>query len=87
MHVKVSKKGQIVIPKEIREKLGIKEGSNLKIRLEGKSIILEPFSDPPKEIFIKAGDSITEPIIREAKESSDKSKKLLEALDIEQNCT
>ena len=87
MHVKVSKKGQIVIPKEIREKLGIKEGSNLKIRLEGKSIILEPFSDPPKEIFIKAGDSITGPIISEAKESSDKSKKLLEALGIEQNCT
>jgi len=87
MHVKVSKKGQIVIPKEIREKLGIKEGSNLRIQLEGKSIILEPFSDPPKEIFIKAGDDITGPIIREAKESSDKSKKLLEALGIEQNCT
>ena len=83
MHVKVSKKGQIVIPKEIREKLGIKEGSNLKIKLDGKRIILESFSEPSEEIFIKAGDNTTEPIIRDAKESSDKSKKLLKALGIE----
>jgi len=83
MHVKVSKNGRIVIPKEIRETLGIKEGLNFKIRLEGKKIILEPLSEPPKEIFIKAGDNITEPMIREAKERSDKSKKLLEALGIE----
>ena len=83
MHIKVSKNGRIVIPKEIREKLGINEGSNFKIRLEGKKIILELLSEPPKGIFIKAGDNITEPKIREAKERSDKSKRLLEALGIE----
>jgi AbrB family looped-hinge helix DNA binding protein len=82
MHVKVSKKGQIVIPKKIRDKTGIQEGSVLKIRLEGKKIIIETLVKPPKEIFVSAGDEITEPLIAEAKKSSDMAKKLLEALGI-----
>ena len=85
MHVKVSKKGQVVIPKEIRKKIGIDEGSLLTIRLEEKRIIMEPFSEPPDDIFVSAGDKITDPIIKDAKISSDKTKRLLEALGIETN--
>src|SRR3990172_341582 len=38
--VRVSKKGQFVIPKEIREALEVKEGETLLVRLEGKQAIL-----------------------------------------------
>ncbi len=82
MHVRVSKKGQIVIPKEIRDKLGIEEGSLLNLRIEEKRIIMEAYITPPTEIFIQAGDEITSPLIREVKSSSDKTKRLLEVLGL-----
>lgn len=37
---KVSKKSQIVIPKEIRERVGISEGDELIIDVEGTRVIL-----------------------------------------------
>jgi AbrB family looped-hinge helix DNA binding protein len=40
--VKVDDKGRIVIPKGLREKAKIKEGSYVKMRAEGKTIIIEP---------------------------------------------
>ena len=82
MRVKVSSKGQIVIPKEIREKLGIAKGSILNVKLEGKKIILETIQDPPKEIFVLAGSKLTEKILKEAKTTSDKSQELLKALGV-----
>ncbi|MEM0302417.1 MAG: AbrB/MazE/SpoVT family DNA-binding domain-containing protein [Archaeoglobaceae archaeon] len=39
--VKVSKKGQIVIPKEAREKLKIKEGEKLALILRDDEIVLK----------------------------------------------
>ncbi|MEM4774623.1 MAG: AbrB/MazE/SpoVT family DNA-binding domain-containing protein [Sulfolobaceae archaeon] len=39
--VKVYKKGIIVIPKEVREKLGIKEGDILELVIDGERISLE----------------------------------------------
>lgn len=78
----LSTKGQVVIPKQIREKLGLTPGTILKIRLEGKSIILEPITEPPNEIFIEAGPDVTEPILKEAKSSSDKTRKLLKDLGV-----
>lgn len=38
----LSTKGQIVIPKEIRDALGLKPGSVFMVRLEGRNIVLEP---------------------------------------------
>ncbi|ASJ15706.1 AbrB family transcriptional regulator [Thermococcus chitonophagus] len=40
--VKVSSKGQIVIPKVIREKLGIREGDELEILDFGNEIVIVP---------------------------------------------
>ncbi|MEM1583057.1 MAG: AbrB/MazE/SpoVT family DNA-binding domain-containing protein [Nitrososphaerota archaeon] len=40
--VTVEKRGRIVIPSEIRKALGIKEGSELSIQIEGGRIILTP---------------------------------------------
>ena len=42
MLAKLSSKGQIVIPKPVRESLGLERGTQLHVRLEGEKIILEP---------------------------------------------
>lgn len=38
--VRLSKKGQFVIPKEMREALGVKEGDELLVTLEGRRVML-----------------------------------------------
>jgi AbrB family looped-hinge helix DNA binding protein len=38
--VRLSKKGQFVLPKEMREALGIKEGDELLVTLEGEQVML-----------------------------------------------
>ncbi|MBI5379425.1 MAG: AbrB/MazE/SpoVT family DNA-binding domain-containing protein [Nitrospirae bacterium] len=40
--VRLNKKGQFVIPKEMREALGIKEGDEILVTLEGKRVYLTP---------------------------------------------
>ena len=39
--VKVTRRRQVTIPKEIGDKLGIKEGDYVRIRLEGEKSVLE----------------------------------------------
>jgi len=51
----VSKKGQVVIPKEAREELGLVPSTVLEVHVEGKRIILEPLHEPPREAFVEAG--------------------------------
>ncbi|MFT4311600.1 MAG: AbrB/MazE/SpoVT family DNA-binding domain-containing protein [Candidatus Woesearchaeota archaeon] len=47
---KVSSKGQIVIPQNIRQKLSLKTGSKCILRQVGKKIILIPHDDFEKEM-------------------------------------
>ena len=49
MQVIVSPKYQIVIPKEIRTKIGIRKGQRMHISVKGKSIVLLP--DKPIQSF------------------------------------
>lgn len=42
MLVKLSSKGQLVIPEAIRRALGLKAGARLQVELEGNRIVLEP---------------------------------------------
>ena len=49
MQVIVSPKYQIVIPKEIRNKIGLRKGQRMHISVKGKSIILLP--DEPIQSF------------------------------------
>ncbi len=79
----VSSKGQVVIPKPIRDMLGLTPGTVLRVWVEGKKIILEPVSEVPKEIFVKADSRLVEKILSEAKSLSDKARKLLEDLGVE----
>lgn len=82
MKTVVSERGQVVIPKEIREKLGLRRGTVLKVWVEGKRVILEPATEPPEEIFVRAGSGVTERILKEAKISSNKAAKLLRDLGV-----
>ncbi|MBS3092734.1 AbrB/MazE/SpoVT family DNA-binding domain-containing protein [Candidatus Pacearchaeota archaeon] len=51
--VKMSSKGQIVIPQHIREKLNAEEGSIFVIVEERDSVILKKIEIPSKELLIK----------------------------------
>lgn len=48
---KMSKKGQIVIPKKIREKFGIKPGDAIIFRIQGNTVILEKIQEKMSEIL------------------------------------
>ena len=69
LKVKTSSKGQIVIPKEIRDALGIKPGTVLSVHVEGGRIILEPSPAPP-DIFVELGKK-SEQILKESKRVDD----------------
>jgi AbrB family looped-hinge helix DNA binding protein len=43
--VKVSKKRLISIPKDVAERLGIEEGTKLRLYVEGDRIVIEPVRD------------------------------------------
>jgi len=57
---KISSKGQIVIPKQVREKLEIKPGAFFHVRLEKNNIVLIPMKkDPLDNLYGKfAGEKI-----------------------------
>jgi AbrB family looped-hinge helix DNA binding protein len=40
--VKVDEKGRVIIPKGLREKVKVKEGGYVKMRVDGKAIMIEP---------------------------------------------
>jgi len=43
--VTVSTKGQIVIPKEVRERFGLRPGTKIDIKLKGNEITLKPMRE------------------------------------------
>ncbi len=54
---RVSKKGQVVIPKEIRKILGIKSGDTVIFRVEGGHVLIEVSKERMNDI-LKAGRPI-----------------------------
>ena len=47
---KVDSKGRIVVPQEVRERLGITPGTEVEIRQEGGKAVVEPEDDPQQII-------------------------------------
>lgn len=80
--VKVSSKGQVVIPKNIREELGLSPGAALWVKIEEGKIVMEPVREPPAHLFVEAGPRVVEPVLREAKAAGDKVEKLLRDLGV-----
>lgn len=48
---KMSSKGQIVIPEEIRERLGLDEGTQFVVLGDGDSVLLKVITPPSKKEF------------------------------------
>jgi AbrB family looped-hinge helix DNA binding protein len=68
--VKTSSKGQIVIPKEIREKLGIRPGKKVLLRLVGQHAEILPLADEPVKALrgvLKADTSLSAELLEERK--------------------
>ena len=90
--VTISSKGQLVLPKELRDKFRLNSGSKVKIIVDGEQIILQPktVQDELQNIIhdsiTKDGKNINEETV---KEYQVKVKKILEqiisAADLEYN--
>jgi len=81
----MSSKGQVVIPKEIRESLGLKLGSKFNVKLDEKKIILEPITDVNfKELIIGVSDKEVSKINKEIEKLElERERRLLKELGVE----
>jgi AbrB family looped-hinge helix DNA binding protein len=80
---RLSSKGQIVLPKYVRERLGLKKGDKLRVQLDEKAkvIIIRPRVEPHKEIFVRAGTRLTTPMLKESDDLDEgKIRRLLKAI-------
>lgn len=59
---KISSKGQVVIPKEIREQLGLERGTLLLADTKGDRIVLKKLSEPEEGIFSELSDPVREKV-------------------------
>lgn len=48
LHIPIDKAGRVVLPKEIRERMGLHAGSEFEVIEETNRIILKPLSQEPK---------------------------------------
>lgn len=71
--VKVSSKGQITLPKEVREDLGIKPGGKLRVLTIGGQVVLIPISEDPIRA-LKASIKFKKPIAEIMREIREEEK-------------
>jgi AbrB family looped-hinge helix DNA binding protein len=85
LEVRLSSKGQVVLPKVARETLGLKKGDLLKVEVDEqkKTIIMQPSVEAPREIFVKAGNKLTNALLKESDEIDErKARRLLRAIGV-----
>jgi len=51
MIVRVDEKGRVVIPKSIRERVKLREGNYVNVKVEGKTIVMEPLESIADKYF------------------------------------
>jgi len=80
VYTTVSSKGQLVIPAEMREALGIEPGTRVAIRREGHDLILSPATRQRARQIIKelcgmtaGGPSMADELIAERREDDKKA--------------
>ena len=58
--VRMGKKGVVVIPKEVRDRLGLREGSLLSLSLRGEEITLRPLRPRRIRLGARAQEIVSE---------------------------
>jgi len=69
--VHISPKGQILIPKRIREKYGVEPGSDVQVLEEPRGILIKPAPKDPIAVacgFLEGDFSLTDDLIQEHQE-------------------
>lgn len=75
----VSSKGQLVIPKEIRDTLGIKPKQKVLLKIVKDHAVLEPLPEKPIENFcgiFKEGTSLTKALLKQRTEDKKREEKI-----------
>ena len=75
---KMSSRGQVVIPQEIRDELGLKEGSALVVTASGDTLLLKRVKTPSKEELLKKLEKLAEKGQKIAKKKGIKPRDVLE---------
>ena len=73
--VTVSSKGQLVIPKKMRDALGIKAKQKVNLKLVENHVEMEPLPKDPVEYFcgiFSEGSSLTEALLRDRREDKER---------------
>jgi len=76
--VTTSPKGQVVIPKAEREKLGIKPGAKVIVKAVSDHIEIYPLPENPVEYFcgiFEEGSSLTHALLKDRKEEAERERK------------
>lgn len=84
MEAKLSTKGQIVIPKEIRKHLGLKPGDKVKLEvMKEKKALIQPAANLPQDVFFRAGANIVGDALEETHRADEaKIRALLKSLGV-----
>ncbi len=77
--VKISAKGQVVIPAELRREIGLKPGGRVLVALAGeKRLMIEPVPDDPIEAacgMLRGGPSLTRALLKERRKDRAREEK------------
>ena len=49
--VRVDERGRILIPKKIRERVNVKEGVYVSVKVEGRSVVIQPVEPVAEKFF------------------------------------
>jgi AbrB family looped-hinge helix DNA binding protein len=77
--VKTSEKGQVVIPAELRERIGLRPGAKVLVTLAGeRRVAIEPVPDDPIEAacgMLRGGASLTKALLEDRREELEREEK------------